>query len=224
MKKAVNIFFGILLGLAPLLVIGSIIFAFFLDLPGAWVWPISIILSLVGLYIAYSIFKQVQKDGAWDFLTALTASPDYDKLEPAPGSGVKKVTPEEYATTIRHSPDKRPTGAIEVFGDAVEIGDQYTFSLEEADFFEDKNELVLSFGSIKVTIKSPKHLLQATSYFQVFKAEEVWVEGVDKTQRDPQPQKWEYRYSKNKIFTTSSRDKKRFRTYANSPAFNLMVF
>jgi hypothetical protein len=224
MKKASNIVLGILFGLAPLAVIASIIYALFLDLPGFWAWPIGILLSLLGLYIAYSIFKQVQKDGAWEFSTALTASPDYDQLEPTPGSGVKKVTPEEYVATINYNTEKRPSGAIEVFGDLVEIGDDHTFSLEAANFFEDQNELILSFGMIKVTIKSPKHLLKATSYFQVFKAEEVLVEWVDKAGRNPKPQKWLYRYLKKKVFVESSGSKKGFRAYPNKPAFNFMVF
>jgi len=99
-RKIFNTAFGVLFGLATIVIGVFIGLTIYQAIPNGIGVLITIILGFISLLIARFIFNRVRLAGPLEFITHIHASPDLDNLEPTGDGDVKRRTPAELVSAL----------------------------------------------------------------------------------------------------------------------------
>lgn len=174
MKKFRTIiaFFQVLLTLLGFCIISVVIF---LDLNTPYNIITAIAVFIVGLFASRVIFNMMQRRGVVSVMTGDNASYDLDELEPSPGSGVMKLTPEELINLFSENELSFNQGlTVSIWGDWEGRKLDERHQIVDVEFEQEKNILTISFSeNCSLKIKNPKLILLTNTYLKIVKAKEV---------------------------------------------------
>lgn len=104
--------------LLPLLGFGIISVVIYSDFKSPYNIIIAIAVFILGIYASRSIFNMLKRRGVIAVMSGDNATYDLDELEPTPGSGVLKVTPEELTHLFLDNKLKFNNGLmVSIWGD-----------------------------------------------------------------------------------------------------------
>ncbi len=227
MREAINILTGFILGLfvvAGVSIIGVAIYAALPNVIGIVILGLLLILSL---WLGVKIFKQVQKVGSIEFLTAARASPDLDNLVLTEDSETKKRNPEELEELLKSKNNLFKGGTIRIYGDWFGKPHDNYHSIESADFDRELNRLTLKFKEgERLEIHNPNQIFESLTFLKILTADRVRLTWFyyGKTQEKENQYFIDYKHNDKKIETETNVDwyKPQFDVSLGQPA--LMIF
>ncbi|WP_291859641.1 hypothetical protein [Marinilabilia sp.] len=208
MIKLINFIAGILAGVAPFVLASIFGILIFNELPNFIGIILCIILGLLAIRIGILIFKRIQRNGIFDFMSVVVASPDLDNLEPTMESQTKKRTPKELAELNQKGENLFKGGLLKIFGDWH--GEPQVFlKISRIDFDELKNRMVIEFSpKTTLLIEEPGPVLESPSMLKILSAKRIKIEFQHKTENSPAKVNYfkVYAVSKNRIITETNID------------------
>jgi hypothetical protein len=181
LKKTLTIATAIILGLLPTIIIGGIGVLIIMTKSGILPQLIAIIFLSGGFFLGYRVYKTVIGRGVIGFITAVSASPDLDNLEPSVNSNHKKYNIAEYIAAFQKQENLFTTGG------SIRIWGNYTFSgFNDFNKIEsiqspDTNQLQITFCNGNVLeVWDPKSIIEGHTYFKVLYCNRIeWIRTDD---------------------------------------------
>ncbi|MGQ7870151.1 hypothetical protein [Sunxiuqinia sp. sy24] len=209
MRKLINFIAGILAGIAPLIIAGILGVLIYNELQSLTGIIICIIMGLLAVWSAILIFKKIQRNGIFDFMTVIVASPDLDNLKPTEGSKTKERTPKELAELNHKGQNLFKSGTLKIFGDWH--GEPYQESLDilRIDYDESTKQMEIQFSEdTKILIEEPDHILESPSLLKILSAKKIKLEFQHKKKNSTEEGNYfkTYMVTKNKIETATNMD------------------
>jgi len=161
--------------LLPLLGFGIISAVIYSDFKPPYNLIIAIAVFILGIYASRSIFNMMRRRGVISTMSGDNATYDLDELEPTPGSGVLKVTPEDLTQLFIDKKLKFNNGiTVSIWGDWEGRKLDVKHTLNSIEFNSDNNILTIQFNdNCLLKITRPSLILCSNSYLKIVKAKEV---------------------------------------------------
>jgi hypothetical protein len=215
------------LGIAPIALaafLGLFFYSAFPNILGLLVISTALLLAI---WLGVSIFKQTQKVGIMEFISAVHASPEADNLEPEPDGETKRRAPAQLADLINRNENLLKHGSLRIYGDWFGNPFERKHTITRAKLNQDSNILTLIFSrGEKLEIFNPMHILEASTFLKIIDAERVKLSFYNL--ESPESEKisffLDYRKENKKIATNTNVDwyKPKFDVSLSAPA--LMIF
>lgn len=207
MNKLTNLISGIIAGIFPLIIAGIFGVLIYNELQNLIGIIICVILALLAIGLGIQIFKKIQRNGIFDFMSVVVASPDLDNLEPSKDSKIKKRTANELAELNHKNENIFKGGTLKIFGDWH--GEPYRNSLKilSIDYDEEKKQMIIQFSQkTKILIDEPDHILESPSVLKILSAKKIRLEFQHKKKGSKEEGSYFKNYTvvKNKIETESN--------------------
>jgi len=209
MRKLINLIAGIIAGIFPLLIAGILGVLIYNELQNLIGIIICVILGLLAIWVGIQIFKKIQRNGIFDFMSVVVASPDLDNLEPTKESKTKKRTAKELAELNHKNQNIFQGGTLKIFGDWHGEPYQNPIKILSMDYDEEKKQLVIQFSqNARILIDEPDHILESPSVLKILTAKKVKLEFQHKNKNSTVERGYfkTYIVEKNKIETKTNID------------------
>lgn len=158
--------------------------------------------------LGFKFLKEFKRNGIFDFMSVVVASPDLDNLEPTMESQTKKRTPKELAELNQKGESLFKGGSLKIFGDWH--GEPQVFlKISRIDYDELENRMVIEFSpKTTLLIEEPGPVLESPSMLKILSAKRIKIEFRHKTENSPAKDKYykSYAVSKNRIRTETNID------------------
>ncbi|MFT7591243.1 MAG: hypothetical protein ACI9UJ_001166 [bacterium] len=161
---------------------------------------ITIVIGLLALYTAWSIFKVINDRGILEFFTASRATPSLDNLKGSINSDFKKWDKAAYVDNFNQNRSVFKGGNIQIWGDWKERDLEEDNRIDAVEITNDK--LVFTFiNGNKLLISNPKNIIESNTYLKILSADKVRWEWSSKENK--QFNYYKYEFLNNKIHTST---------------------
>lgn len=170
--RTIIAFFQALLPLLGFSFIGVVIYS---ELNRPFNIIIAITFLIIGLYLSRFVFNMIRRRGIISVMSGNNATYDLDELEPTPGSGVLKLTPEGLVNLFSENKLTFNQGTtISIWGDWEGRQLDTRHKISALSFNQENNILTINFSDKCVLkIKSPSLIFYSSSYLKVVKAKVI---------------------------------------------------
>ncbi len=135
----------------------------------------AIFVFVPGLFLSRSFFNFMRRRGVIATMSGDNATYDLDELEPTPGSGVLKLTPDELSSLFLEKKTKFNNGTtVSIWGDWEGRELDTRHEVNSINFNSENNILTIKFSdNCILKIKRPEAIFYSTSYLKIVKAKEI---------------------------------------------------
>ena len=161
MRSIINILVGFLYSLAPISLAAVLSLFIYNELPNYIGIIIISILGVFSIWLGIKIFNKIQVVGPIEFISAVSASPDMDNLEPTANSSTKRRHPKELVDLIKQKNNLLKGGSFRIFGDWYGKPYDNLHIIKNANFDSNESKLTIEFeGQEILEIFNPKHIFE----------------------------------------------------------------
>ncbi|WP_310992786.1 hypothetical protein [Aequorivita marina] len=147
---------------------------FYSQVPSPFNYIAALASLLLGIYFGRMVFNMGRSQGVLATMTGSRASYELDELEPIPGSGVLKLTPNELTSNFADSVLPFNEGTLAIWGDTNNSLLSKRHQLKGITFDVENKILNLAFSdACFLEVKNPSLIMCADTYLKISRAKKV---------------------------------------------------
>lgn len=178
MRTFINIIIALFYSLAPFIIAFILGITFYAAFPNWMGLTVFILLLLLALPLGVKIFKKVNTVGFIEFINYKNRSADLDLLIPVNAKGIFERKPLELSLLINENNQLCKGGSLRIYGDWFGPPYRKYFSIKSAEYNMEEAILTIQFDKgIALTIVSPTHIYEATTYLKIVDADRITLTG-----------------------------------------------
>lgn len=177
-------------------------FLFYYGIQGFWGVFTFILISCLGLFLAYKVFISIWRRGYLSFLASNYSSPDLDSLEPTMNSDFRELSVFEFYENWKNYQIICTGGKVNIWGDFRSRGLDMDNQIKQVALDSSETLTIIFKNSNKLTVVKPQIIHESESYIKILRASEVTWEWCNTTQKKQHFFKY-YLESTGRIKTTS---------------------